>query len=218
MRLSLKHWLRRRREPWTAVFYEAFKRWKRDRMELRRVQFPSLGSTSVVFDFGGFEGNWTAMIRDRYGASVQVFEPHPTFARQLQKRFAGDAAVTVHPFALGAHWGILHLSDDGDASSSFRSGTGGIRGEVRSVADFFADHPQDRLDVVKVNIEGGEYDLLPALIDSGVIDRIGVLQVQFHLFDPDDIGRRQQIRGMLARTHDCDLSYDFVWEQWSLRS
>ena len=75
-----------------------------------------------------------------------------------------------------------------------------------------------QIDLMKVNIEGGEYDLLPALIDAGIMPRIGILQVQFHLFSADDIPRRDAIRAHLAQTHDCDWSYDFVWEQWSRRT
>ncbi len=73
------------------------------------------------------------------------------------------------------------------------------------------------IDLAKVNIEGGEYDLLPAFDEAGVLPRLRMLQVQFHLFAPADIERRNAIRATLSRTHNCDWSYDFVWEQWSLK-
>jgi len=217
MRISLKSWLRQRREPWTKVFYTAFRQWRADRMEATRMEFAELGPGSVVFDVGGFKGNWAADIHDRYGARIHIFEPHPVFAEEIRSRFHGNDAIVTHEFALGQSEGHLTLSDDGDASSSFRNAENTVTGRIEHVERFFAKADIPRIDLVKVNIEGGEYELLPALEEAGIMPRIGVLQVQFHLFSADDIPRREAIRTMLAKTHSCDWSYEFVWEQWSLR-
>ena len=217
MRISLKHWLILRRDPWRKVFYDAFRRWKADRMEPQRMEFPLLGSSSVVLDIGGFEGNWAAAINGRYGAHVHVFEPHPAFAAAIARRFTGNFAITVHDYAIGSQEGTLSLSDDGDASSSFRSATRTVEGRIRAVADVLTPTAFPVIDLAKVNIEGGEYDLLPAFAEAGVLPRLRMLQVQFHLFTPDDVIRREAIRATLAQTHRCDWSYDFVWEQWSLK-
>jgi len=217
MRISLKDWLHQLREPWSKVFYTAFHRWRADRMESVRMQFDRIGPDSVIFDVGGFQGNWAADIHERYGSQVHVFEPHPIFAQEIRRRFQDNPAITIHDFALGHDEGSLTLSDDGDASSSFHSTIHVVTGRIESVTGFFANTDIRRIDLMKVNIEGGEYDLLPALVEGGVLPRIGILQVQFHLFSEDDIHRRDTIRAMLAETHTCDWSYDFVWEQWSLR-
>lgn len=218
MRISLKHWLILRREPWRKVFYDAFRRWKADRMEPKRMEFPLLGPASVVLDVGGFEGNWAAAVQGRYGAQVHVFEPHPTFAAAIARRFAGNGAITVHDYAIGSREGTLSLSDDGDASSSFRKAVRTVEGRIRAVAEVLTPAAFPVIDLAKVNIEGGEYDLLPALAEAGVLPRLRMLQVQFHLFTPEDITRRNAIRETLSQTHRCDWSYDFVWEQWSLKA
>lgn len=217
MRISVKDWLHQRREPWSKVFYTAFRRWRADKMESVRMQFDEIGPSSVIFDVGGFQGNWAADINERYGSHVHVFEPHPIFAQEIRNRFHDNAAITMHDFALGHDEGSLTLSDDGDASSSFQSATNVVTGRIESVTRFFANTDICRIDLIKINIEGGEYDLLPALIEGGIMPRIGILQVQFHLFSEDDIQRRDAIRAKLAETHTCDWNYDFVWEQWSLR-
>lgn len=218
MRISLKHWLIQRREPWRKVFYAAFRRWKADRMEPKRMEFPALGPDSVVLDVGGFEGNWAAAIHERYGSRIHVFEPHPAFAAAITRRFAGNGAITVHDYAIGSTAGTLSLSDDGDASSSFRKAGKTVEGQIRPVAEVLTPASFPVIDLAKVNIEGGEYDLLPALAEAGVLPRLRMLQVQFHLFSPEDIARRDAIRATLAKTHRCDWSYDFVWEQWSLKA
>jgi FkbM family methyltransferase len=216
MRFSLKDWLRQRREPWSGIFYRAFRKWRADGMELKRMDLPCLGPHSVVFDMGGFKGNWAADIHRRYRSQVHVFEPHPRFATEIAERFRGNTSIRLHGYALGSATGSLTLSDDGDASSSLRGGLRAVTGRVEAVRDFFLQQGHPVIDLMKINIEGGEFDLLPALDEAGVLNRIRCLQVQFHLFAEADIARREAIRSALQKTHVCDWSYEFVWEQWSL--
>ena len=126
----------------------------------------------------------------------------------------GDARVTVHDHALGRRAGALTLSDAENASSAVADHDKGVEARVVSAADFFAGGHFPRVDLVKMNIEGGEYDLLPALIETGVIRRIARLQVQFHLFAERMVPMRDAIRNDLDRTHDCAWCYPFVWEEW----
>ncbi len=181
------------------------------------MTFTHLGAGSVVFDMGGFEGNWAAAIHERYGADVHVFEPHPAFAAQIRARFKGNTAITPYDFGLGSAAATLTLSDDGDASSSFKEAKNAVLGRIEPVSEFFQSHDIPRIALMKINIEGGEYDLLPALINAGIMPRIEVLQIQFHLYAEEDIARRNAIRAQLEQTHTCDWNYDFVWEQWSLK-
>lgn len=212
---SLKKWLDRRRNPWKGVFYDAFRQWKRENGPSRLYDYAALQSGTVVLDFGGFRGEWTDMVLTAQPkANVHVFEPHPGFADALNARFGKDPRVHVHPFALGSDDGVLHLSDAGDASSAVADHGKSFEAPVVSVTRFFASHDLPRIDLVKVNIEGGEYDLLPALIAAGVMSRIQRLQVQFHLFDPSLSPARDAIRADLARSHDCAWCYPFVWEEW----
>tara|TARA_R110002096_G_scaffold194020_2_gene376107 strand:- start:1668 stop:2360 length:693 start_codon:yes stop_codon:yes gene_type:complete len=217
VRISIKDWVRQYREPWSKVFFTAFRQWRADKMEKTRMQFSGIHAGSVVFDMGGFQGNWAADIHERYGADVHIFEPHPAFAQKIRQRFEGNSAIRTYDLALGSTQSTLTLSDDGDASSSFREGKNAVTGRIEPVAQFFEHADIPRIDLMKINIEGGEYDLLPALAAAGIMPRIGIIQVQFHLFSAADIERRDTIRTMLEKTHTCDWSYDFVWEQWSLR-
>lgn len=217
MKLSPIYWWRRWREPWREVFHKAYARWRRDGMERRRRIFEGLGDKPVMLDFGGFEGNWAAEMHAAYGARVHVFEPHPSFAASIARRFDGNGDIVTHPLALGGADGELVLSDDGDASSAMRDGISAVRGLVRAATPYLDTLGLERVDVAKINIEGGEYDLLPELIESGWIGKIDRVQVQFHLFTPDEIRRRDAIRDGLSRTHFCEWEYAFVWEQWKRR-
>jgi len=213
MRLSLKHWLRRRRSPWLKVFYDSFKQYRKDGREAARQDIAGLDAESVVLDFGGFEGNWAHDIHQRYKCAIHVFEPHPRFAAGLRTRFADNPKIKIHEFALGKKGGALILSDDGDASSALRENENAVEGKVIPVTRFFANCPDRRFALAKINIEGGEYGLLPALMATGVIDHIGKLWVQFHLYSQDLVAVRQGIVGEIEKIHSSDWSYPFVWEQ-----
>lgn len=218
MRISLKHWLRQRREPWRKVFYQAYKRWRRDGMEAKRYVFDGLDQASVIFDVGGFEGNWAQDMFDRYGSTIHVFEPHPAFAAKLEERFAGNPKIHVHAFALGREPGTLNLSDAGDASSAVSDAQSSVTGELRSAADFMSELEAPTVHLAKINIEGGEYDLLPALHSAGALPRFGMIQVQFHLFRETDQGLRDAVRTQLSETHAQAWAYPFVWEEWHVKA
>lgn len=215
MKLNPMHYIRLWREPWRREFWRAYYRWRREGGEARRFALDWLRPEDTVFDFGGYEGEWAVRILERHGCRVHVFEPHPRFAERLAARFGGEPRVQVHPFALGAEDGTLHLSDAGDASSAVTGG--GVEGEVRAAARFLAG-VRPPVALAKINIEGGEYELLPALHAAGWLQNIRVLQIQFHLYSEADLHRRDAMRELLARTHDCDWEYPFVWEQWTARA
>ena len=92
-----------------------------------------------------------------------------------------------------------------------------MQGKVVDVARYLRRFQHQRIDVAKINIEGGEYDLLPAIIAADEMRRFALLQIQFHLFEERYIAIREAILHDLAKTHEQDWCYEFVWEQWSLR-
>ena len=209
-----------RREVLKDPFLLAVKAWKRDRGDSTlRMDYP-LGPESLVLDVGGYQGDFAADVVSRYGAKVLVFEPMPGFAASSKERFAGEPRVTVLPYGLGATDGQLMISQQDDASSFFRAHQGAPSGpvvDVRAVAGVWKELQIDRVDLIKINIEGGEYELLPALIDAGLIARIANIQVQFHDFVPGAAAFRDAIRRELAKTHDELWCYEFVWESWRIK-
>ncbi len=190
--------------------------WRRIEGDRRlRLEY-DLDANSVVFDVGGFEGQWASDIVAMYGCRVEVFEPVPAFAEDVQKRFERNPLVNVHMAGLAAEAGATSLELSGDASSHVRSGSGEgtVAVELVAVADAIAATPAQQVDLMKVNIEGAEYDLVEHMIETGLISQVRDLQVQFHLFIPNARARLDAIRAGLARTHVPTYQYDFLWENW----
>ena len=72
---------------------------------------------------------------------------------------------------------------------------------------------------MKINIEGGEYDLLEALLSGDAIKLIKNIQVQFHDFLINDAKEKMtKLQEKLALTHDLTYQYEFVWENWKVKS
>jgi len=75
----------------------------------------------------------------------------------------------------------------------------------------------ERVDLMKINIEGAEYALLERMIETGLTERVGSFMIQFHEWHPGAYRRRRKVRQALAETHSSVWNYDFVWEKWDRR-
>lgn len=191
-------------------------RWRQDQGdETLRLNYP-LNKKSIVFDLGGYQGDWADKIHSRYGCQVHVFEPIKDFFDKIQSRFAGNEKLSLHPFGLGGKNETVIASFNKDSSSRFRQAEETREMQLKAASSFLADF--DKIDLMKVNIEGGEFDLLIHLLDEGLIHKIIDLQVQFHRDIPNAEALRTLIRERLSKTHKLTYDYSFVWENWHLTS
>ncbi|TMA87233.1 MAG: FkbM family methyltransferase, partial [Deltaproteobacteria bacterium] len=81
-------------------------------------------------------------------------------------------------------------------------------------SEFFTRAGIETIALMKINIEGGEYDLLDHLIETGFVSRIDNIQVQFHDFVAEAESRMVRIQERLSQTHAITYQYPFVWENW----
>jgi FkbM family methyltransferase len=194
------------------------KGWLRDDAEDRLRLGYDLNDKSLILDVGGYRGRWASDMYSRFSCRILVFEPVPHFSEKLQWRFSHNPRITVYPFGLSNsdRHDTMYLCDDG--TSSIRRGSRHTTSVVlRRAADFLSESEIATIDLMKINIEGDEYDLLDHLHESGWIPRIRDLQIQFHDFHPDAGRRMRAIQEKLAQTHRLTYSYPFVWENWRKR-
>jgi FkbM family methyltransferase len=196
--------------------YRSFKRWKwaaGDRT--LRFDYP-LSGTSIVVDAGAYIGDFAREIADRTGATVHAFEPIAEFAEIARKELAHRPRTHVHTFGLSDHDHTASITLDGDASSTLRSAAQSVTAQFRDVTAVLDDLGLQQVDLMKINVEGGEYAILPRLMETGAIRRIRDIQVQFHLLDGESRARYQRIASGLAATHRLTWRYPFIWENWRL--
>jgi FkbM family methyltransferase len=191
-------------------------RWRKVRGDQTLRLDYALSVSDVVFDLGGYIGDFAAAIHLRHGCIVYVFEPVKKYFFACQERFAGNEKIKCFNFGLSSSHQAAHISLDGDASSIARDMTGHFEAiELESFDVFLRRFGIHEVALLKINIEGGEFDVLEHLIETGHISRMRHLQIQFHDFAEDATVRRNRIRAALARTHRLDWNFHFVWESWS---
>jgi len=176
-----------------------------------------LNENSIVFDLGGYHGDWTAHIFCKYGCFVHIFEPVQKFVDIIQKRFNNNKKIILHSYGIAEKDKTVSITLDEDASSVIKSSEKTEEVKLVDTVKFFNEFNIERIDLIKINIEGGEYDLLEYLIETGLIARIKNIQVQFHEFVPNAKKRMNNIQKKLSKTHELTYQFEFVWENWGLK-
>lgn len=212
IRLYRQHILR------DEFFLEA-SRWVKDKGDTTHRLNYTLTKDSTVFDLGGYHGDFAHAIHQRFDCKVYIFEPVPEFYRKCIERFQFNKNIVCLNYGLGSTdaWLNINMAEN---SSSTVVGTAGMavqRVQIKSVVSTIAELKITSIDLLKINIEGGEFDVIPALIESTDINKIKFLQVQFHNFVDNAIEMRTDIRSKLRTTHDEMWNYNFVWESWALK-
>jgi FkbM family methyltransferase len=153
----------------------------------------------------------------RYHCFIYIFEPVFEFSKGISERFKNNSNIKVFSWGLSDQdkKTFLTLSDDG--SSEFKTTKDSIEIDLVQASRFLKEQNISRIDLMKINIEGGEYDLLEHLIAQGWITRITNLQIQFHDFVPKAKERMLKIQQNLKKTHSLTYHFEFVWENWRLK-
>ena len=201
----------------------SLRRWRADQAENKLRYEYDLSSDDVVLDLGGYEGSWAAEIFARYGCKIHVFEPMPAYYDAICNRFSRNQRIQSHPFGLSKTTCTTSLSVEDDASSQWKKSSNQVEIQLRDAAAFLEQLGLEELGgakigLCKINIEGGEYELLERLLDTGCISQFQNLQIQFHTFVPEATARMEAIQRRLQETHELTYQYRFVWENWRLRS
>jgi len=209
-------YLRRKRKR------RAGRRWGRDKgIHAERLRYSyDLGPQSVVFDCGAHLGFFAAEIFRRYQCNVFCFEPMQRHFGELSKRFADTPQIVCLNYGIAPTPGEAKISVEGEASSQFRTAEAT---ELETVRFMGLDEALQlaggrQIDLLKLNIEGGEFELLEAILARNLADQFRNVQVQFHQVIPDYHQRWLRIRAGLTRSHYLTYNYYFVFENWSLRT
>ncbi len=184
-----------------------------------RILYP-LRKESVVFDVGGYRGDFAQKIFTRYQSTIMIFEPVHDFYSIIQKRFQKEKdKIFAYNFGLSGQTKDETIVIDRDESSLYLLSEGKRQSiQIMDIVEFMETNRIDAVDLIKINIEGGEYPLLHRMIDGGIISRFKNIQIQFHQTYPGAIEERNKIQHKLCETHTQTYEYYFVWENWTLRT
>lgn len=144
-----------------------------------------LSRESVVYSFGlGRDVSFDLDVIRNWGAQVHGFDPTPASLEWLREQSL-PPQFHLHPYGLGAVDGEVTFFPPRRKTSShfspvqrYRRATAGIKAEVRRLDSIVRDLGHDRIDVLKIDIEGGEYAVLGDVVRCPAT--VKQLLVEFH--------------------------------------
>ena len=177
----------------------------------------ALTENSVALDVGAYRGDWSREIFERYGCGIYAFEPNPETFRELEA--ATENRWQNLPYGLSDRTEEVRFSLKGMGSSAFNRGNEEDKlahtpAQLKAVDQAWGDLGLEQVDLMKINIEGGEFPLLERMEETGLLAMVDTYLIQFHEWYPGAYRRRRRIRHALAKTHQLVWDYHFVWERW----
>jgi FkbM family methyltransferase len=173
------------------------------------------GHSSIII-LGGYLGDSTENWHQKSNSVIYVYEPILEYYLILVDRFKHLPRIHLFNSAVSDFTGVQILKKDGEKTGSRSTSKEAVTVEVQDILNII-QQLNNRIRVLEINIEGGEYSVLSRIINSDLAKKIDVLQIQFHKFEIADELRRAEIRNKLLLTHENIFDYPWVWERWILR-
>jgi FkbM family methyltransferase len=174
--------------PVTEVFLQKLRPRKRSEQYFARydiTRYAAPGDT--VLDLGANIGAVSSHLLS-LGFRVEAWEPDSRCVEFLRRRFsrAGGGRITVHHEAVSNHTGTVTLNYGTitTESNTILEGRGGASGAgaeevpVRSIRDILDS--TGYVPLIKMDIEGAEYDVLDVLLAPEYRDKFGLCLVECH--------------------------------------
>ena len=143
----------------------------------------SLQKSDVVYSFGiGEDISFDLGLIERYGCKVDAFDPSPRSLRWLESQQV-DQRFIAHPYGIYSEDKVLEFFEPADvAHVSFSAHTPGrgasIQCPVRTLQRIVGDLGHTRISLLKMDIEGSEYEVIPSILASGI--EIDQWLIEFH--------------------------------------
>lgn len=144
----------------------------------------SLKAGAVVYSFGaGTEISFDTESAGLFGCEVHCFDPTPSVERAFANCRPGQ------PVGKGRFWyhavGLGPVSLDPEKADDLVLED--RKCQVKHLSELAAELGHAHVDIVKIDIEGGEMAALTEILSSGILARLAVKQllVEFHLWDDE---------------------------------
>ena len=166
--------------------------WQSEGLEYLRYEY-DIAPGELVLDIGSYRKEFGEVFEAK-GCKVEYFDAMDNRAAWL---FDGE-------LKMGGQYYYTSMFDEGEL------------GKVHTYKCVdIATYLQSQVALCKINIEGGEYELLNYIIRKGLHLNIKHLQVQFHLVEgmPSE-GLYMDIAKKLSVSHNLKWRFAYVWESW----
>lgn len=177
-----------------------------------------LNENSIVIDLGCYIGEFTKIMKDKFNCYIYSFEPIKLFHDVCVDKFKNNSKIKVYKAGLSNENKKVDFTIGGEASSMFSDeDRPEIDVDLIKIDDFLEQEKIQKVNVLKMNIEGGEYDLLEYMIKNNLTEKFENIQVQFHndVFEGWE-EKYNFIINNLTKTHHLTYKFEFKFENWEI--
>ena len=168
-----------------------------------------LNENSIVIDIGASVGNWTHKIFNKYNSYIYVFEPTDNIDDIINNNKIKKIKSAAYSKNGTELFGINYNEP------SILKNDNQIEVNVIDINNFILS--LDYIDLIKINIEGGEYHLLEYILSNkDVLKKIKSFLIQFHLIENINVEIKYDniVNLLINNNFKLNWRFDFVWEKW----
>ena len=171
-------------------------------------------SDGLILDIGSYLGKYTRkLLKKNPGMTFWLYEPIPEYYRACLVRFKGRENVSVYQKAVSADGRAIRMQIDGLRSRQELN----TKNDVLEFASINIQEIFDsaaEIELLKMNIEGIEYECLNLLILSNSLIKAKYLLIQFHNFESGAEKKRNLVRKAIEKDFTNVFNYEWMWELW----
>lgn len=177
-----------------------------------------INEKSIVVDVGAFKGEFAEKILLKFGSNLILLEPLINEYIILEKKFFLNEKIKIINKALSNHNKKAYLLNEANNSlitSKNLSNT--LEVNCLDVKDLF--DRELNIDLIKLNVEGSEYEIIEKLIDLNYLTKCKNYLIQFHHKDKKEfyIRKKNIEKNFLNNKFLKIANYEYVWELWVLK-
>jgi len=182
----------------------------------------TLDADSCVYSFGvGQDITFDLGLIEAFACRIEAFDPTPRCREWIETQNL-PALLRFHPIGLADRTTVLRFfAPDNDDHVSFtvsegRTGNSMVELPVRALCEIAEDLGDSRIDLLKMDIEGAEYDVVPDLLRRGPMPAQLCIEFHHRMFGYSDAQTRQAVAQLreagyqLFYVSDIGHEYGFV--------
>jgi len=178
----------------------------------------------VILDIGSNIGASILFFHEHFpAATIYGFEPHGETYQVLQMNVGSISSVQTFNYALGAKDGMVSVEFDGADFSRFMAKPGGpewcgplrpVECQMKHAGKAMENLGLTRIDLIKIDCEGAEYDVLTALPEKmiqeckwivGEMHDVSAFKLLAFLGPHFDLDLKKRMFASTFRFHACNL-------------
>ncbi len=142
----------------------------------------------TIFDVGANVGDWSSDCASVFGnASIHSFEPVPATFQVLATRAGSERRITPHPYGLSNEEGSAEFTYYGPENSFLSTMVAPVHDHLESTRvsiklrkgdDVLRELSVQRIDLLKIDVEGMEHEVLEGLGTAFSEGRVGFVQFE----------------------------------------